>query len=76
MDKKRTFASVFTAVTSHIMIIIGLDLMVLLVIDLFFNHAMNFLDTDFFRYGCIIFILCGLMLAVRSIFSGSKKASE
>lgn len=61
--KKKSFSVIALNVFAHLSVILGLDLLVLLVIDTFFNHAMNFLATDFFRYGCILFILSGMSLA-------------
>lgn len=73
MSKKKNLLSVFTAAVSHVMIILGLNLSVLLVIDVFFNSAMNFLGSDFFRYSCLVFVLCGLYLAVMNLCLRSKE---
>jgi len=59
-------------IAAHVMIILGLNLMVLLVIDVFFNQAMNFLGNNFFKYSCMIFILCGFFLSGFTIASNRK----
>ncbi len=63
-------------IAAHIMIILGLNLMTLLVIDVFFNQAMNFLGNNFFKYSTMIFILCGLFLSGVTIASGGKNRHQ
>ena len=70
---KKSISSIVAVVVSHLTVILGLDLLVLLVIDVFFNHAMNFLGSNFFRYGCMLFALCGIYLAVYTIADRNRK---
>ncbi|MBE6760087.1 MAG: hypothetical protein E7554_08370 [Ruminococcaceae bacterium] len=86
MKNKKSSADLLgVAVTaaSHIMIVLGLNLMVLLIIDTFFNQAMNFLGNYFFKLGSMLFIVCGIFLALVSLFregtdsgAGTKAASK
>lgn len=74
MKKANIFATL-AEVASHIIIILGLNLMVLLVIDVFFNRAMNFLGNKFFKFGSMALIVCAIYLAVVHLYSayGRKK---
>ena len=73
-NKSSKLLGIAVSTASHIMIVLGLNLLVLLVIDTFFNHAMNFLGNYFFKLGSMLFIVCGFFLALVSLrreYSGS-----
>ncbi len=70
--KKRSIADILATAAAHLMIILGINLMTLLVIDTFFNSAMNFLGNNFFKYSSMIFIVCGFFLAGVCIYKNSK----
>lgn len=74
MNKKKLLNSI-RSVCSHTMIILGLNLMVLLVLDVFFNQAMNFLGNLFFKLGSMLFIVCGLVLAFCTLLFPEKEGS-
>jgi len=69
---KKSGFHLFTSIVADIAIIIGLNLMVLLIIDVFFNQAMNFLGNNFFKYSSMLSIACGIYLAVNYLWNSKK----
>lgn len=74
--RKNGLLDIVFVAAAHVAIIMGLNLLVLLVIDLFFNQAMNFLGNRFFKYGCMLVIFCGMILAAETIFRVRNKGRK
>ena len=63
----------FKRLLPHITAAISIMFIVLLIIDLFFNNAMAFINNDIFKWLCLIFCFLVIIVSGLLMYYGHKK---